>query len=87
MHNTGPAIPEEAQAAFDKANADQTDRALRPEALLATQVVSGTNYMFLCSGMAGKEDPGRYQQVVIVYADLEGNAQIANVCTLDPAVL
>ncbi len=80
-------IPEEAQAAFDKANADQTDRALRPEALLATQVVSGTNYMFLCSGDLGGEYPDRYQQVVIVYADLEGNAQITNVCTLDPAVL
>lgn len=81
------AIPEDAQAAFDKANADQTDRALRPEALLATQVVSGTNYMFLCSGDLGGEYPDRYQQVVIVYADLEGNAQITNVCTLDPAVL
>ncbi len=80
-------IPEDAQAAFDKANADQTDRALRPEALLATQVVSGTNYMFLCSGDLGGEYPDRYQQVVIVYADLEGNAQITNVCTLDPAVL
>lgn len=57
------------------------------EALLATQVVSGTNYMFLCSGDNGGEFPGRYQQVVIVYADLEGNAQVTNICTLDSSVL
>ncbi len=80
-------IPEEAQAAFDKASADLADGAPALEALLATQVVSGTNYMFLCSGDLGGEFPDRYQQVVIVYAGLDGNAQITNVCTLDPAVL
>lgn len=80
-------IPEEAQAAFDKAMTDFGDGDLTPEALLATQVVSGTNYMFLCSGAVGVDVPGKYLQVVIVYEDLEGNAQITNVCTLDPSVL
>ena len=80
-------IPEEAQAAFDKASADLADGAPALEALLATQVVSGTNYMFLCSGDLGGEFPDRYQQVVIVYADLDGNAQITNICTLDSSVL
>ena len=80
-------IPDDAQAAFDKAISDFEGGDLTPEALLATQVVAGTNYMFLCSGAVGVDVPGNYLQVVIVYADLEGNAQVTNVCTLDPSVL
>ena len=41
-------LPEDAQAAFDKA-LEQLDGAVyTPVALLSTQVVAGTNYLFVC---------------------------------------
>ena len=81
------AIPENAQAAFDKATADLEKGKLTPAALLATQVVAGTNYMFVCYGSVGVDAPGTYVQIVVVYEDLDGNASITNACTLDPSVL
>ncbi len=80
-------IPENAQAAFDKATADLEKGKLTPAALLATQVVAGTNYMFVCYGSVGVDEPGTYVQIVVVYEDLDGNASITNACTLDPSVL
>ena len=50
-----------------------------PVALLATQVVSGTNYCFLCRGTVTYPDaqPGYYY--VYVYEDLSGNAEILDI--------
>ncbi len=70
---TEAAIPDEAAEAFGKAAGGDTV----PMALLATQVVAGTNYAFLC-----RNDDS--VQVVTVYADLDGNAEITNTYTLDP---
>lgn len=81
----GSAIPEDAKAVFEKAVESFTGSSLEPMALLATQVVAGTNYAFLCRSTPAVEDPVPAVQVVTVYADLDGNAQISSVCTVDPA--
>lgn len=82
---TGSEIPEEAQAAFDKALEQFTGNDLEPLALLGTQVVSGTNYVFICKSTLTTQEPVSGIQIVTVYADLKGNADITNISTLDPA--
>ena len=81
----GPAIPKEAKAAFDKAVEALTGNEIEPLALLGTQAVSGTNYAFICKSTLTTEEPVTGIQIVTVYEDLDGNAEIANICTLDPA--
>ena len=76
-------IPEDAQAAFDKAVESFTGNDLTPMALLGTQVVAGTNYAFLCHSSLVTEEPSDSIQVVIVYEDLEGNATISSIKTVD----
>jgi len=79
----GSPIPEDAQAAYDTARQAYEGTAPEPLALLGTQVVAGTNYAFLAKGKTETDDPVTAIQVVVVYADLQGNAEISNVCTLD----
>ncbi len=56
-------LPEDVQAGFNKAAAGET---LIPVALIAQQVVAGTNDMILC------QKDGAYRMIVI-YRDLQGN--------------
>ena len=79
-------IPDDAQNAFDKATETYEGNILNLMALLGTQVVSGTNYAFLChSTIASSEPAYSIIQVVTVYQDLEGKATITNICNLDAA--
>ncbi len=61
---------QDAQSSFDKIN--NGDVKYNPVAMLATQVVSGTNYKALCRG----NDQNLY--VVTWYKDLQGNASLAS---------
>lgn len=81
----GSEIPEDAQAAFNKAAEQFTGSDIEPLALLGTQVVAGTNYAFICKSTLTTQEPVSGIQIVTVYADLEGNAEITNISTLDPA--
>lgn len=81
----GSVIPEEAKAAFDKATEQFTGSDIEPLALLGTQVVAGTNYAFICKSTLSTHEPVSGIQIVTVYADLEGNAEITNISTIDPA--
>ncbi len=76
-------LTEEAQEAFDKAIVGYTGVGLEPAALLATQVVSGTNYLYLCEGKTVTADPVPGWYLVVVYNDLEGNAEITSVESID----
>lgn len=76
------AIPEDAQAAFDKAMEQLDGADYTPVALLATQVVAGTNYCILCQVTPVVPDPVPAWALVYIYADLEGNAEILNVYEL-----
>lgn len=78
-------IPQEAKDVFDKAAGNLDGNELEPMALLGTQVVAGTNYAFLCFSTLQTEEKIYGIQVVTVYEDLDGNAEITNICTVDPA--
>ena len=75
-------LPAEAQAAFDKATGGLDGAQYIPAALLSTQVVAGINYCILCQIIP--EAPGAAPTWALVYvcADLQGNAEIANVYEL-----
>lgn len=75
--------PEDAQKAFTKANEQYVGVSLSPIATLGTQVVSGTNYLVLCTGAPATENPTNQLYLVEVYADLQGGAQITQVEAFD----
>ena len=76
------ALTEEAQAAFDKATEQLMGVNYTPVALLATQVVAGTNYCILCQATAVVPDAKPYWTLLYLYADLEGNVEILNIYDL-----
>ena len=76
-------LPEDAQAAFDKAMADYVGVDYSPIALLGTQLVSGKNYRFLCYGTLVTREPVTSWYVVDISEDLQGNCMISNAQLLD----
>lgn len=78
-------IPQEAKDAFDKAAENLDGNELEPMALLGTQVVAGKNYAFLCFSTLQTEETIKGIQVVTVYEDLSGNAEITNISAVNPA--
>ncbi len=79
----GSAIPGGARAAMEKALEGFTGSDIEPVALLATQTVSGTNYAFLCASTLTTEKPVTGIQVVKVYEDLDGNAEITGISNVE----
>lgn len=75
-------LPEDAQAAFDKAVEQLDGATYTPVALLSTQVVAGTNYCILCQITPVVPDPVPTWALVYIYADLQGKAEIMNVYEL-----
>ncbi len=68
---------------FDKAIAEYDGVALEPVELIATQVVAGTNYKFLCKGTPVTEEPVEKKFEVIIYKDLEGSCSVSTVVELE----
>ena len=66
--------------AFNSAKEKYSDQSIKPIALLAEQVVAGTNYMFLCKTV--QNDVKEYK-VAILYKDLEGKSEITKVTDFD----
>jgi len=75
-------LPEEAQAAFDKALDGLVGANYVPVALLSTQVVAGMNYCILCQITPVTPSGVPTWALVYIYADLQGNAEITNVYEL-----
>ena len=75
-------LPEDAQAAFDKAMQELVGAEYTPVALLSRQIVAGTNYCLLCQITPVVPNPVPTWALVYIYADLEGNASITNVYEL-----
>ncbi len=69
----------EEQEVFNKATAEHVGAKLTPVTVLATQVVSGTNYAYLCTSTPTTPDSGTTWCIVVVYQDLEGNASVTSV--------
>ncbi len=75
-------LPEDAQAAFDKALEGLVGAEYTPVALLSTQLVAGMNYCVLCQITPVVPDATPTWALVYIYADLQGNAEITNVYDL-----
>ena len=73
------AIDADAQAVFDDAMEGLLGVEYEAVDLLATQVVAGTNYCFLCRSTVVVPDAVPGYSLVYVYQDLEGNAQILGI--------
>lgn len=71
-----PEMTDEAKKALEKACETLTGAEYTPVALLATQVVAGTNYRIICESKPSIPSPERGYVIVTVYSDLEGNAEI-----------
>ena len=77
-----PMMTDEAAEAFRKAVETLDGAEFTPVALLATQVVAGTNYCILCQGKRVVPDAKPFWALVYIYADLQGNAEILNIYEL-----
>ncbi|MBR3130106.1 MAG: bifunctional metallophosphatase/5'-nucleotidase, partial [Clostridia bacterium] len=82
-------LPEAAQAAFDKALAENEEFTAKPIALLGQQVVAGMNYAVLAevTPLIEGGDIVSTLQVLIIYADLQGNATLTDVLPFDLGTL
>ena len=78
----GAALPEEVQAAFEKAMETLDGATCVPVRLLAAQVVAGMNYCILSQITPVVPDAKTRWALVYIYADLEGNAEILNIYEL-----
>lgn len=73
-----PEMTEEARMVFKKACETLTGAEYTPLALLATQVVAGTNYRIICESKPSVPSSESGYVIVTVYADLGGNAEITD---------
>ena len=73
-----PEIREEYKKMFETLNSTLAGAQYEPVALLETQVVSGTNYRFLCRVTATVPDAKPYYAVVEVYKNLKDEVSITN---------
>lgn len=76
-------VTQEMNDLFEKAMAEQVGVDYTPVALLATQLVSGTNYCFLCRAAVVYPDALPYYALVYVYRDLSGNASVLEINALE----
>lgn len=74
-----PEITDEIQALCDKAFADLEGAVYTPVALIATQVVAGTNYEILFEKEIVVPDAEKTYAIGIIYEDLDGNASITEI--------
>lgn len=78
-----PAVTAEAGAALDKALEGLVGVGYQPVALLATQVVAGTNYCILCKGTTVTAVPQPFYALVYVSEDLQHNASVMDIQRID----
>lgn len=76
-------VPEEVGEVFEQAVGSLDGVAYEPIAYLGSQVVAGTNYAFLCKATVVVPDAVPSLAVVVVYKDLEGNADVLRVSDVD----
>ncbi len=76
-------MTDDATAALNKATQTLTGAEYSPIALLATQVVAGTNYRIFCEAKATVPNAEPYYVIITVYADLDGNAEITDTAEIN----
>ena len=78
-------VTAEEQAVFDKALEGLEGSDYTAKDVIATQLVAGKNYAFLCIKTPVVPDPISEWAVVTVYEDFEGNVEMTNIETIEPA--
>lgn len=78
-------ITDEMKDVFDKVMEGLVGVDYEPIALLGTQLVSGTNFCFLCRGTVVYPGAAPQLMLVFIYRDLEGNASVTSIQELDIA--
>lgn len=78
-------LTDEEQTIFDDALSKEGGLDYEGIAVIATQVVSGTNRAYLAYG--GEKDGARDYAVIVVYSDLQGNHAVNSVAGIDPTDL
>ena len=76
-------LTEDDKAIFDKAMEGFTGVGYEPAAVLATQLVSGKNYAYLCKATPVTSKPIPHWAVVVIYQNLQGEASVSNVTEID----
>lgn len=76
-------LSDEDNAVFEKAMEGLVGVGYTPVVKLASQVVAGTNFAFLAVGTTVTAEPVSHLYIVKVYNDLQGNAEVTNICGLD----
>lgn len=76
----GGKLAADVQTAFDKALDGMTGVSYEPLALLGSQVVAGSNYAVLCKATSVTAEPVSALAVAIIYADLNGGAEVTSIC-------
>ena len=71
-----------AKSAFEKVASTLCGMEYEPISVLATQVVSGTNYCILCRGKATVPNAQPVIQLVYIYENLQGKAELTNTKTI-----
>ena len=72
----------DAKSAFEKAQETLDGFEYEPLAVLAKQIVNGTNYCILCRGRFAVENARTEMMLVYIYEDLNGNASVTGIRTL-----
>ena len=72
-------LPADVKTAFDKAMGGLLGVNYEPVAYLGSQLVAGHNYAVLCKASVVSAEPARAMAVIIIYADLQGNASLLSI--------
>ena len=76
-------MTEDAKTAFDAAMEGLVGVGYTPAALLATQVVSGTNYLILAQGTTVTASPEAGWYLIKIYQNLQGEAETSSIEKID----
>ena len=76
-------LTDELKDIFTKALEGLTGASYEPQELVATQVVSGTNYKFLANGTKTTNPLTKGSYYITIYKDLEGNVELLDIETIE----
>lgn len=76
-------VTDELKEMFDEALDGLVGATYEPVELVATQVVSGTNYKFLANGTKTTNPPTKGTYYITIYKDINGNLSVLDIVTID----
>ncbi|MBO4835273.1 MAG: hypothetical protein J5483_04090 [Lachnospiraceae bacterium] len=76
-------LTDDERAVFDQAIDGLVGAEYEPISIIATQLVAGMNYAYLCTTTPVVPDSKPHWTIAVVYKDLQGNASLSNVADLE----